>query len=366
MKLLFFACILPFSFFNSFAQLTGGDFENWSDTILYDTPMDWRSSNQEMYNIINTVFKSTDTQEGLYSVKLGGAEQYNDTIAGYVLHGDIATTTGVPYTDNFEAVLVNYKIDLQANDSLYLVLVRKNNGSIVDYQIKPFAFGPATTWTPQIIPIGNTPQDELMIGFIIGDPNTSHRISPISWALIDNIKLISGGLYTTDLPNYNFEEWENKTIEIPDEWETMSPMLTRYNIDNVVKSLDPFEANFAIELSTVLLGTDTIAGILSKGIIDFESGGNPFGAIPIASTPVSVAGAYKFVATSVDEGLLQIQFFDNGTLVGYHEENFTPNSNYTIFNSNIGMFGVPDSMILIVFSGDNPGSVLTLDALDFD
>jgi len=347
------------------AQILNGGFENWSDSVLYETPTDWNSSNEQLYYTENTVFQSTDAENGMYSVKLGAAKIFNDTVGGYVLHGSLNPIVGIPYTDNFEAVVVNYKIDLQPNDSLYLVLVRKNNGNIVDYQIKPFAFGPATNWTPQLIPVGNTVQDELLLGFIIGDPNTNHNPHPDSWALIDNIKLLNGGIYQSDLPNYNFENWEKETVEVSDEWESISPYLARFGFFNVIKTTDAFQGNYAIEMSTQLLGSDIIPGVLSKGKIDFGSG-IPYAAVPIASTPVSIAGAYKYATTSADEGTLQIQFFDDGTLVGYHEEIFSPHTNYTIFNSVVGMFGTPDSMIFVITSGENSGSVLKLDALDFD
>lgn len=351
--------------FHAATQITNGGFENWSDSIIYETPSVWSSSNQEPFYVETTVFKSLDAQEGLYSAKLGAAEIFGDTLGGFVLHGSLNPVTGIPYTDNFEAVAVYYKIDLQPNDSLYLVIIRKANGNIVDYQIKPFAFGPATSWTPQLIPVGNISQDELLLGFIIGNPNTTHNPHPNSWALVDNIKLINGGLYKPDVPNYNFENWEDEIVEIPDEWETLSPYYSHFGQINVVKTSDSYEGNSAIEMSTVLFGTDTIAGFLSKGVIDFGSG-TPFGQVPIASTPIKVAGVYKLTTTSVDEGILQIQFMENGSLVGYHEEIFTPTSNYALFNSVIGMFGSPDSMILTVISGSNPGTILKLDALAFD
>jgi len=350
---------------HSFAQITNGGFENWSDSIIYETPTIWNSSNEEIYYTETTVFKSLDAQDGTFSAELRVAEIFGDSLGGFILHGDLNTVTGIPYTNNFESVVVNYKIDLQPNDSLYLVIVRKNNGSIVDYQIKPFAFGPATSWNAQLIPVWNITQDELLIGFIIGDPNTNHKPHLDSWARIDDIKLINGGIYQPDLPNHSFETWEDKVVEIPDEWETLSPYFSNFGFNNVTKSTDAFEGNNSIEMSTVLLGSDTVAGLISKGTIDFSSG-TPFGPVPIASTPVNIAGAYKYATTSVDEAILQIQFMENGSLVGYHEEIFTPTANYTIFNSIVGMFGTPDSMIFTVISGDNPGSVLKLDALSFD
>lgn len=357
--------LLFFITFNSSAQLLNGGFESWYDSAIYETPVDWNSSNEQLYYTETTVFKSTDAQEGNYAAELTVKKIFNDTVGGYVLHGGLNPIVGIPYTDNFEAVAVNYKIDLQPNDSLYLVVIRKNNGSIVDYHLKPFAFGPATSWTAQLIPVGNPVQDELLIGFIIGDPNTNHKPHPDSWALVDDIKLINGGLFQSDLPNYNFENWEDENVEIPDEWQTISPYLARFGVTNVTKTTDAFEGSYAIEMNTIELGGNDIAGIISKGRIDFEST-IPFAAVPIASTPINLAGAYKYTTTSADEGAIQIQFFDDGALVGFHEEIFTPNVNYTIFNAVIGMFGTPDSMIYTVNSGENVGSVLKLDALSFD
>ncbi|MEJ6615312.1 MAG: hypothetical protein QNL61_00210 [Crocinitomicaceae bacterium] len=84
MKSIAFIFILfCFETFQSFSQITNGGFENWSDSIIYETPSVWSSSNQEMYYIETTVFKSTDAQEGTYAAKLSVAEIFGDTLGGF-------------------------------------------------------------------------------------------------------------------------------------------------------------------------------------------------------------------------------------------------------------------------------------------
>ena len=350
-----------------FGQIVNGSFENWSDLYIYDTPADWSSSNQQLYYDVNTVFQSADASHGNFSAQLGVALNYGDTIGGFVLHGDLTTNAGIPYDDNFEAVVVEYKIDLQPGDSLYLVLIRYNSGMAVDFQIKPFAFGAAIgTWTPQIIPVGNTVQDELLIGFIIGDPFSGHTPSPGSWAMVDNIKLLSGGLFTTDLPNQSFENWETKTVEIPNDWYTLSPLLTRHNIDNVIKTTDAYSGNFAIEMTTVDWNTNVIPGLVSIGEIDLSDLANPFGYVPFTDEPATVSGVYKYDPQGADVGELQMLFYGNGAIVGYHAEEFTAQSTYTAFVSNIVLADTPDSILFVAASGDVVGSKLTLDLLEFD
>lgn len=350
-----------------FAQIANGSFENWSTLDIYDTPAEWNSSNQEQFYDANTVFQSSDASHGNFSAQLGVALNYGDTISGFVAHGDLNTNTGIPYTDNFEAVVVEYKIDLQPNDSLYLVLVRYNGGTPVDFQVKPFAFGAAIgTWTPQIIPVGNTVQDELLIGFVIGDPLTGYKPSPDSWAMVDNIKLLSGGLFMTDLPNHSFENWETKTVEVPENWETLNPLLVRHNIENVIKTTDAYSGNYAVEMTTVDWGGDIVPSILSMGVIDFMNLANPFGYVPFTDEPATVSGVYKYVPQGVDVGELQILFYGNGAVVGYHAEEFSSQSIYTPFVSNIALASTPDSVMFLIASGDNVGSVLTIDLLEFD
>ena len=58
-------------------------------------------------------------------------------------------------------------------------------------------------------------------------------------------------------------------------------------------------------------------------------------------------------------------FFQAGVPIGMHNEYFTAQGSYTTFNSALTITGIPDSINFLAYSGDNPGSVLKLDDLQF-
>ena len=62
-----------------------------------------------------------------------------------------------------------------------------------------------------------TTQNSLFVGFVMANDftNTQFAIDANSWALIDNVILLSAGVPTTALPNNSFENWEDVTIENP-------------------------------------------------------------------------------------------------------------------------------------------------------
>jgi hypothetical protein len=67
----------------------------------------------------------------------------------------------------------------------------------------------------------------------------------------------------------------------------------------------------------------------------------------------------------MDQGNLQIIFYESGSMIGYVSQPFVSTMGYEPFALPISLAGTPDSMSLIIFSGDNPGSVLLIDNLSF-
>ena len=92
---------------------------------------------------------------------------------------------------------------------------------------------------------------------------------------------------------------------------------------------------------------------------------NPFQAVPYNANPTELTGAYKYAPNANDQAFLQLTFFNSGSPIGFETETFNASAVYQNFNLPITLLGTPDSMSLIVFSGDNPGSVLHLDDLAF-
>ena len=348
-------------------QIENGGFENWTNLPLYDTPDDWISSNDVEYYGADAVSQSTDAQDGIYSARIETKLLGNDTIAGYVYHGETGTSgpdTGIPYTDNFEAISLQYKSDLPVGDTLFMFCIRYQLGTPVETQILPVCYGTNSTWTSAILYVGNQSQDELFIGFIASNPGGEYAGTPGAWSQIDNVQLISGGVQTTTLPNHSFENWTNVSSETPDNWYTLNSLLIGAGIENATKTTDANSGSYAIEMTTKILDLDTIASFLSNGPINFGAN-NPFMPMPYAATPTTFSGAYKYTPINGDLAFLQVQFFASGTMIGFHVESLTDQNTFTPFSSALTIAGTPDSVSIIGYSGETPGSTLILDDLSF-
>lgn len=359
-------CILAIAGNAQFDQIQNGGFENWTNTTIFETPTQWHSSNTDEFRGIPLVEKSTDAPEGMYSAILSAAELPNgDTLFGYVFHGltgNSGPDGGIAYSDNFEAVSVAVKSDLLVDDTLNFIMTRYLNGAIVGFNVEPVAFGTNSVWTDKLMYVGNTVQDSLFIGFVLGDPMNNIRPKPGSWAMIDNVKLISGGLEATPLPNPGFENWITETVENADSWYSLNGMLAGLGLENAIKTLDANTGSYAMEMTTVIMGLDTISSYISVGEIDFNSS-LPFQRIPYAGSPTHMSGYYKYSPVNGDEAAYEIAFFDNGNTIGGNYFLFTQQSTYTEFSVPLNISGTPDSIAIVFYSGENPGSVLKLDDL---
>ncbi len=360
----FLCSLAALSLHAQFGQINNGDFESWQNDTLYETPTVWGSTNTIEFYGTPAVFKSTDAQDGSYSAEIRAVSVAQDTLSGYVFHGDLTNYAGINYTTTFEAVTVQYKCDLPAGDTLFLILIRYNFGTMVDYKTVPVAYGTTNVWTPNLLYVGNTPQTELFIGFTLDNPNSGASASPNAWARIDNVQLFAGSSMVTPLPNNSFETWTESTVENPSDWYSLNWFLGNFGLENVNKTTDAYAGNYAVELSTIYAAPDTIAGILSMAPIDIFSP-IPFSNAPFNGTPTLFSGAYKFQASNNDQSGISITFFEAGNPIGVHTELFSNQAAYTTFASALTITGTPDSIAFLVYSGDNPGSTLKLDNLQF-
>lgn len=362
--------ILVLSLNAQMGQLPNGDFENWTNTVIFDYPTEWGNSNISEYRGIPTVYQSTDASTGSYSVEIHSELAGMDTVFGYVYHGVIGQAGpegGIEYADQFDEVQFQYKCDISTDDSLYVLIIRFNGGSMIEMLMVPAIGGTQNNWTAASVPVTNTMQDSLFIGFVMGDPFNSIYADPGSWARIDDVHLFNASTETSALPDPSFENWSTADVEVADDWYSLAEMFYGSGINNTVKTTDAYSGSFAIEMSTVLEPNfgDTMRSFLSYGPIVLNGPGSPFTAAPYVATPTNFSGAYKYSAANGDVGVIQIQFFAGGAMIGNHGEVLTNNPTYTTFSSAITIAGVPDSMAFIVSSGDNPGSVLILDNLSF-
>jgi hypothetical protein len=367
------ACIITVNVaFSQFGQLQNGGFENWSPSTVYDFPLTWGSSNQGPQGMIPTVFKSTDAQVGTYSAELRSvaAGPNPDTLGAYVFHGTVGASGpsgGIPYTTVFNTVKFQYKSSMiTSSDSVYLYVIRFFGGVPVEFLSIPAIGGTHSTWTQGSVTLTSTPQQQLFIGFTIGDPISGNLVSPGSWARIDNVQMYNGAATVTNVPDPSFESWDAFTVENPDNWNTLNTLLASASLENVLKSTDAHSGNFAAQLNSIANPNngDTIQGALSLGVIDLNLP-NPFIPAPYNASPTGFNGYYKYTGSNGDNGALQLVFMKNGNPVGSVSETFTNQSVYTAFSSPVILLDTPDSIVFLVSSGSNPGSTLLLDDLSF-
>ncbi len=352
-------------------QLPNGGFENWSDIDLYDYPTDWENANTDNYQGIPTVIKSTDAQDGTYSCELVAATTgQQDTIFGYVLHGTFGQngpSGGTPYTNNVDEVQYQYKCDLAPGDTMFVIAIRFIAGVMVGTDIVEAAVGTESAWTSGSVALSNGAQEELFISFVLSNPFGNDIPSPGSWARIDNISMHNAGIEVTNIPDPSFENWTTLSTENPDDWFTLNPYLSSIGAENAIKSTDANTGNYSIEMTTLgaaPVGSDTISSFLSNGPINL-TGSNPFGAVPYNASPTIFTGAYKYSPAGLDQGLLQVTFYQNGNQVGFQTQTFNASASWQTFSLPFSIAGAPDSMQLFAFSGNLAGSVLHLDDLSF-
>ena len=363
--------VLAIGSFGQYGQIANGGFENWSNTTIYEYPTLWGNSNSDEYQGIPTVVKSSDAQAGTYSAELRTELilPSSDTLMAYIYHGDVSTggpSGGIPYTSNFDEVKFWYKSNVSAGDTLFLIYIRFAVGVPVDMGLIPISTPSTTVWTQASVSVPSGVQDELFIGFTLGDPMNGTPANPGAWVRIDNVEMYNSNTATTPLPDQGFEQWSTQSVETPDNWWTLNEYLAGSGMENANKTTDANAGTYALELSTALnpLYGDTIRGFLSMGPFLFN-GPNPFLPVPYSANPTTFSGAYKYAPSGIDGGNIQIVFMQGGTPIGSHMETFTSAASYTTFTSPLTITGTPDSVIFVAFSGNNPGSVLKLDNLQF-
>ncbi|MCB9188394.1 MAG: T9SS type A sorting domain-containing protein [Flavobacteriales bacterium] len=374
MKKLFTACLISLGIAANAQQgnVVNGDFESWSMTTIYEYPDLWSNSNVEEWRGVAGVEKSTDATVGTYSVKLRSAiNPNNDTIFGYVYHGSVGSMGpdgGISYTSTFDEVTFDYQSDLPIGDTMYLFVIRFNGGSMTEMLVLPAAYGTHSTWQSNSISLSNTSQDELFLGFVLGDPMTGEATTPGSFAMVDNVMLKNGGSAATNVPDPSFESWSSQSYEGPDDWFTLNDILSGIGSENCNKSTDAHTGMYAAELTTIFapMFGDTIPGFISMGPINMMGGGgSPFLPLAYDANPTLFSGAYKYTPVNGDQGIIYLEFYNNGSVVGSSVQYLSATAGYQTFSNALSLTMTPDSAQLVAGSGDNPGSVLLIDNFEF-
>ncbi len=347
-----------------FAQYQG--FENWtSDSIpLLD---EYQTGAMESYANFGTTttYPSNDAQLGSTSIKLEtNVNQNGDTVFGYFLSGD--PDNGRPGQaivglSDVDSVIGYYKSNLLPNDSAVLLCQTTLNGATTGGGIFYFK-GVQSAWTRFAFPALALSCDSMLFAIASGDPLNNFKGIPGSWIMVDNIQLKASNGTMAPIANHSFENWSTYSWEQPNDWNTSNIWALGESLLPAIKSGDFYSGSYAIELTTIQSTQhgDTIAGIATNGNINF---GNMNGGQAIQVAPTLVEFYYKYAPVGIDTAFVVFQFSLNGTPIEIAGSGLLATSNYTYFSQPLNSMTV-DTVLIMMFSGENPGSKLKVDAID--
>ncbi|MCB0795756.1 MAG: hypothetical protein KDB88_13565 [Flavobacteriales bacterium] len=353
---------------SSFAQqIPNGGFEQWTDQLLYEQPGPWNTGNFQDAATVTTS-KVTGAPEGQFAAHLETEVADGDTAFGFVLLGgyDEVPEFGVPFGTDVDALECWLRYALQPGDTSLAIVVCWSGGVVSSFGAWRF-HGQQTTWTQLTLPlpVAATNVDSVLVGFASTDALSETLASvPGSWMEVDHVRLTHPSVSTPDqLPNEGFEDWTDVTAEDPDGWTSFNARIAAFDAISVEKSTDANSGSFSAKLTTLGIMGDTLPGILANGILNNDG---PYAGIPYAAAPMTFTGAYKYEPAGNDQCTIGATFIANGSPVG--SASFTTilaTNGWLPFSAAVNLSGgPPDTLLVVAFSGDKPGSTLWVDDLD--
>ena len=347
--------------FAGYSQYEG--FENWTQNSIL-TLDDYRSTANEGGGFLGAISQSTDAFTGSYSVKLETMSYMSDTIFGYFISGDPDNMTpGQQVTlNNVDSVIGYYKADIQPNDSVLFITMTTflSNPTGGDTY---FLTQSQSNWTRFAFYVGAIAADSLMIGAATGNPLADFKGIPGTWIQFDDIQLKSSTGVTQNILNSSFENWSTITWDELDGWQSSNQWAIGEPTMPVAKTTDAYTGTYAIELNMVLNANgDTVwAGVTNGYFGDGYMGGG----VPYTSSPTGIEFYYKYAPSGVDTASVSIEFKETGFPSQWAGTAITgTTTTYTLSSGFIPAIS-PDSLLIIITTGRNPGSQFKVDDINF-
>ncbi len=339
-----------------------GDLETWTSSTIFESLDNWNTSNQEWPGA-GTCIKSTDAQDGSFSLELNTVLVDTDTAFGYAAWGEVGNDlVGNPYSTSVDSLVAYFKYDFTNNDSATVLAVQFTAAGPVLNMWK-FAGSNTSTWERKAFKLLSPVQDSLLVAFASGNAFEEYS-NPGSMLMVDNVMLTTGAGTGPNIGNHSFENWTPVTIEDPNDWETTNRFTEIGGLgSNVIKSTDAHSGSYAAELTTVGDSQDYIPGIMTNGFIFF---GGVDGGVAYEAQPTALECYYKYAPDASDQAFISVTFWGSGgTVIEQQGGTFTANGSYTLMSVPLTVPSIPDSMNITIYSGDSVGSVLHIDDIVF-
>ncbi|HEX7413630.1 MAG TPA: T9SS type A sorting domain-containing protein [Bacteroidia bacterium] len=179
--------------------------------------------------------------------------------------------------------------------------------------------------------------------------------------------------FSQTIPNGGFENWTTTSYEEPAYYMTSNSNNNNgvVNPGNAIKTTDAYHGTYAIRLTTIQSGVDTVMAFFSNG----DPGKNPpQGGIPYSHKPTGMRLYYKSNIIGTDTAIILVEFKKAGVSIGsYFYKISATHSSYTLFNPTFSpaLTVTPDSIVIAAASSNaftkrgNPGNMLQIDSVSF-
>lgn len=299
--------------------IPNGGFEEWETRVLYEEPENWNTGNMEalLYNI-QTATLTEDSYSGNSAILLETLAGESGVAMGYATtNGTITNGSGpiIEYIGGFpisgipDSLFGYFKYDLVTDDSAFILVSFKFNGSVIGQDLFPLT-GTQSTYMKygwEISTMAGTP-DTVLIGITSSNPfNTQAG----SWVQADSLWF--GGI-SDSIPNCDFEVWEDETYDEPADHISANLITHFFGGDaSATQTTDANSGDYALSLTAVetsLPGgggmTDIVASYLIPYVMD-DLSIDDIPTFPVDFSPTEFTGYYKFMPTLNDTAIVVVR-----------------------------------------------------------
>jgi len=353
-------------FYSGYPEIPNFDFENWTP-ITYAKPEGWNLTD-------GIISQYSPACHNNYAVKIQN-DTLNNGQPGAIL--DASTLDrgrtflgGSPFHARPDTLKGCFNYYIANNDTALILLILKKQGVVISYNWFPITGSSSGNYTNLSFPIPYTSPgiaDSIIIGFIATNlKNIPGPFPADNYLIIDNIRF-SGT--TENIPNNDFERWEENTHYYLNDWfygnkYVINPV---YPFDDPVSlTTDAQHGDYAALLQTFMHPSDTMSSGISTGT-QWDAPG-----FRVNARHQSLNGYYKFSPENNDSMNVYVNMYKNHANIGNGSfQSAIPVSVYTPFTIDIFYNDTitPDSCRISIsqwIKKPKGNSKLYIDNLNFD